>query len=91
MVSTWIVKRSAERKGPGDLERNAGPTLSAVIDRYIAESNNAVLGTKAQVLLSRETPIFSFFVTIDREAHFGRLFRSARSEAPGRSDTRRGT
>ena len=53
-VNAWIVKRSAELKGPGDLEGKAGPTLSAVIDRYIAQSNNPALGTKAQVLFSRE-------------------------------------
>jgi integrase len=46
----WIVKREAELKRPGGLERKEDPTLSAVIDRYIAESINAVLGTKAQVL-----------------------------------------
>jgi integrase len=43
-----IVHREAEtfdRK-----QRKEDPTLSAVIDRYIAESKNAVLGTKAQVL-----------------------------------------
>jgi len=49
-ANAWIVKREAELKRPGGLERKEDPTLSAVIDRYIAESNNAVLGTKAQVL-----------------------------------------
>jgi len=45
-----IVKREAELKKPGGLEQKEDPTLAAVIDRYIAESQNAVLGTKAQVL-----------------------------------------
>jgi len=49
-ANAWIVKREEELKKPGGLERKEDPTLSAVIDRYIAESQNAVLGTKAQVL-----------------------------------------
>lgn len=49
-ANAWIVKREAELKSPGGLDRKADPTLAAVIDQYIAESNNAVLGTKAQVL-----------------------------------------
>jgi hypothetical protein len=48
----WIVKREAELETPGGLERKEDPTLSGVIDRYIAESKNPVLGTKAQVLKS---------------------------------------
>ena len=43
-------KREAELKKPGGLDRKEDPTLAAVIDRYIEESNNAVAGTKAQVL-----------------------------------------
>src|ERR1700752_5287110 len=49
-ANAWIVKREAELKRPGGLERKEDPTLAAVIDRYIAESKNVVLGTKAQVL-----------------------------------------
>jgi integrase len=49
-ANAWVVKREAELKRPGGLERKEDPTLSAAIDRYIAESSNAVLGTKAQVL-----------------------------------------
>jgi len=49
-ANAWIVKREEELKKPGGLEQKEDPTLSAVIDRYIAESNNAVMGTKAQVL-----------------------------------------
>jgi hypothetical protein len=49
-ANAWIVKREAELKAPGGLDRKENPTLSAVIDRYIDESKNAVLGTKAQVL-----------------------------------------
>jgi integrase len=49
-ANAWIVKREAELKRPGGLEQKEDPTLSGVIDRYITESNNAVLGTKAQVL-----------------------------------------
>jgi len=49
-ANAWIVKREAELKRPGGLERKEDPTLAAVIDRYIAESKNVVHGTKAQVL-----------------------------------------
>ncbi|HET6608049.1 MAG TPA: site-specific integrase [Rhodopila sp.] len=49
-ANAWIVKREAELKKPGGLERREDPTLAAVIDRYIAESKTSVLGTKAQVL-----------------------------------------
>ena len=49
-ANAWIVKREAEPKAPGGLERKEVPTLAAVIDRYIAESKNVVLGTKAQAL-----------------------------------------
>jgi integrase len=49
-ANAWIVKREAELKRPDGLEQKQDPVLSAVIDRYIAESKNPVLGTKAQVL-----------------------------------------
>ncbi len=49
-ANAWVVKREAELKAPGGLDRREDPTLSAVIDRYISESKNVVLGTKAQVL-----------------------------------------
>ena len=49
-ANAWLVKREAELKRPGGLEQKEDPVLSAVIDRYIAESKNPVLGTKAQVL-----------------------------------------
>jgi integrase len=49
-ANAWIVKREGELKRPGALEHKEDPTLAAVIDRYIAESRNIVLGTKAQVL-----------------------------------------
>jgi integrase len=49
-ANAWIVKREAELKRPGGLEEKEDPPLSAVIDRYIEESKNVVLGTKAQVL-----------------------------------------
>ena len=49
-ANAWTVKREAELKSPGGLERREDPPLSAVIDRYVAESKNVVLGTKAQVL-----------------------------------------
>lgn len=49
-ANTWIVKREAELKAPGGLEQKVDPTLSAVIDRYIAVSKNVVMGTTAQVL-----------------------------------------
>lgn len=49
-ANAWIVKREEELKKPGGLEQKEDPPLSAVIDRLIEESQNAVLGTKAQVL-----------------------------------------
>jgi hypothetical protein len=49
-ANAWIVKREAELKRPGGLERKEDPALAAVIDRYIEESKNVVHGTKAQVL-----------------------------------------
>lgn len=49
-ANAWVVKREAELKAPGGLDRKENPTLSAVIDRYIVESRSAVLGTRAQVL-----------------------------------------
>ena len=49
-ANAWMVKREAELKSPGGLELKEDPLLSAVIDRYIAESKNVVMGTKAQVL-----------------------------------------
>jgi integrase len=49
-ANAWVVKREAELKRPGGLDRKEDPTLSAVIDRYTSESKNTVLGTKAQVL-----------------------------------------
>jgi hypothetical protein len=54
-ANAWIVKREAELKKPGGLEQKEDPPLSAVIDRLIAESKNAVLGTKAQVLKTIKT------------------------------------
>lgn len=54
-ANAWIVKREAELKKPGGLERREDPTLSAAIDRYIVESKNVVLGTKAQVLRTIKT------------------------------------
>jgi integrase len=49
-ANAWIVKREAELKRPGGLEHKEDPLLAAVIDRYVDESKNPVLGTKAQVL-----------------------------------------
>ena len=49
-ANAWIVKREAELKSPGGLDRKEDPTLAEVIDRYLAELKNLVLGTKAQVL-----------------------------------------
>jgi hypothetical protein len=49
-ANAWIVKREAELKSTGGLEKKEDPTLGAVIDRYVAESKSTVLGTKAQVL-----------------------------------------
>jgi Phage integrase family len=49
-ANAWIVKREAELKSPGGLERKEDPTLGAAIDRYIEESRNPIVGTRAQVL-----------------------------------------
>jgi integrase len=49
-ANAWIVKREAELKRPGEFKHREDPTLAAVIDRYIKESQNPVLGNKAQVL-----------------------------------------
>jgi hypothetical protein len=49
-ANAWIVKREADLKRPGGLEKKEDPTLAYVIDPYIAESKGTVLGTKAQVL-----------------------------------------
>jgi integrase len=49
-ANAWIVKREAELKAPGGLEHKEDPSLAAVIDRYIVESKNVVMGTRAQVL-----------------------------------------
>jgi hypothetical protein len=49
-ANAWIVKREAELKRPGGLEQKEDPTLAAVINRYVEETRNPVLGTKAQVL-----------------------------------------
>jgi integrase len=49
-ANAWIVRREAELKRPGGVEHKDDPTLAAVIDRYIEESRNSVLGNKAQVL-----------------------------------------
>jgi Phage integrase family len=49
-ANAWIVKREAELKSPGGLERKDDPRLAAVIDRYIEESKNPVQGNRAQVL-----------------------------------------
>src|SRR5262249_13058723 len=54
-ANAWIVNREAELKRPGGLEKKEDPTLAAVIDRYIAESRNAILGNKAQVLRTIKT------------------------------------
>jgi hypothetical protein len=54
-ANAWIVKREDDLKKPGGLERKEDPILSAVIDRFIAESKNVVLGTKAQVLRTIKT------------------------------------
>jgi integrase len=49
-ANAWIIKREAELKRPDGLERKEDPTLAAVIERYIKESRNPVIGSKAQML-----------------------------------------
>jgi hypothetical protein len=50
------VKREAELTSPGGLERKEDPSLSIVIDRYIRESKNAVLGTNIDIAATQCTP-----------------------------------
>jgi integrase len=47
----WAAQREAQLAQPGGLERREDPLLSAVIDRYVAESSH-IGKTKAQVLKS---------------------------------------
>jgi hypothetical protein len=47
-ANAWIVKREAELKRPGGLEKKEDPSLAAVIDRYIKESRNPVSRSRAQ-------------------------------------------
>ncbi len=54
-ANAWMVKREAGLKSPGGLERKDDPLLATVIDRYIAESKNPILGSKAQVLKTVKT------------------------------------
>ncbi len=49
-ANAWVVKREEELKRPGGLDHKEDPKLSAVIDRYLAETNKATARTKAQVL-----------------------------------------
>jgi hypothetical protein len=49
-ANAWMDRREAELKSPGGLERKEDPTLGVVIDRYIEESRNPIVGTRAQVL-----------------------------------------
>lgn len=49
-ASAWLDRREKELARPGALERKEDPPLSAVIDRYIAESKKEIGRTKAQVL-----------------------------------------
>jgi hypothetical protein len=56
-ANAWIVKREGELKRPDGLERKEDPTLAVVIDRYIKESRNPVLGSKAQMLSAIKTAI----------------------------------
>jgi hypothetical protein len=51
-ANAWIVKREAELKRPGGLERNEDPTLSAVIDRRCFASNGP-----SQFILSRQRQV----------------------------------
>ena len=68
-ANAWIVKREAELKRPGGLYQKDDPTLSAVIDRYIAESKNAVLGSKAQVLKTLKTSDLGDIKCSDMTSH----------------------
>jgi hypothetical protein len=54
-ANAWIVKREGELKRPDGLERKEDPKLTVVIDRYVKESRNPVLGSKAQMLSAIKT------------------------------------
>ncbi len=49
-ASAWLETREKDLARPGALDRKGDPILSAVIDRYIEESNKALGRTKEQVL-----------------------------------------
>lgn len=51
----WLKKREDELSHPGRLGKRGDPLLSAVIDRYIDESNKAIGRTKEQVLRTIKT------------------------------------
>ena len=68
-ANAWIVKREAELKRPGGLNQKDDPTLSAVIDRYIAESKTTVLGTKAQVLKTLKNSDLGDIICSDLTSH----------------------
>jgi integrase len=48
-AKAWLARRETDLAKPGALERREDPPLSAVIDRYLAESNH-IGKTKKQVL-----------------------------------------
>jgi integrase len=68
-ANAWIVKREAELKRPGGLNQKDDPTLSAVIDRYIAESKTTVSGTKAQVLKTLKNSDLGDIICSDLTSH----------------------
>jgi hypothetical protein len=49
-ANAWLNRRETELAQPGALERREDPTLGAVIDQYIAESEHELGRTKSQVL-----------------------------------------
>jgi hypothetical protein len=83
-ANAWIVKREGELKRPGGLEQKVDPTLAAVIDRYIDQSRNVVLWTKAQVLIRRSyimtsrSVIASYPCRISRHSPAGPTLADAR-------------
>ena len=103
-ANAWIVRHEAELKRPGGLERKEDPTLASVIDRYIAESKNAELGTKAQVLKTIKNgelgetahakdcgfrALLNAKTRRDHVAAMGRPYSRQRHEAPRRQEGKR--
>lgn len=54
-AKAWLQRRETELAQPGAIDRGEDPTLSEVIERYLAESKKKTGRTKAQVLRTIRT------------------------------------